>query len=107
MEFMKKRVFLGLFCITVVAAIHVVLTSADLSVKPDDLVSKNLEALSRNEFDGFVQGFVTDSKWIGTGEYEYIYGYLGGIYVEKKVMVNCCRVTNPGTACNVAALGEC
>jgi hypothetical protein len=83
------------------------LSLSNESEQKSNLLLLNMEALTQNEFDGFEQGFVTDSKWVDTGEYEYIYGYLGGVYVPKQERITCCRMSNPGSACNVASLGTC
>ena len=103
---MKTKKTVLIFALFIICLTSMFLVNTDIAVE-SDLLSANMEALTNGEFAGYEAGYVTDSKTVKTGEYQYIYGYLGGIYVPITKTVTCCRVSSPGSACNVAAIGRC
>lgn len=102
---MKTKITL-LIAGCVFALASIMFTGEDVATE-SDLMSKNIEALSQGgEFDGFQQGYTSDTKKkIVSSSFQST--IWGGFWYYEYEEVPCCRVSNPGSACNVAAIGIC
>lgn len=68
----------------------------------ETLIQKNIEAITRDEWDGWVKGAAMESVWRPTGAHISVGSNGGGGGVEGE-WINCCRGTSEYDACNMSA----